>query len=143
MCLRIATPPSYARTYMTMFSVEAMHNGERVPHLAPGLLLLVNSCLVASILADCCCSVNLAYFHVLHFSQPRYRCRRRLTDLDGLECWRYRPLQCHHLLAASTCLTGRSKFDVQIFSVKIFAVCTIQKFPTIQYNVCSYCINRY
>ena len=42
---------------------------------------MANSHLVGSILADRCCSVNLAYFHLSHFPQPRY-CRR-LTGVDG------------------------------------------------------------
>ena len=36
--------------------------------------------LVCGILADCCCSVNLAYFHLSHFPQAHYRCL--LSDVD-------------------------------------------------------------
>ena len=44
-------------------------------------LKMTNGCLVGGILANHCCSVNLAYFHSLHFPQPRYRCR--LTGVDA------------------------------------------------------------
>ena len=42
---------------------------------------MTNSHLVGGILADRCCSMNLAYCHLSHFPQTHYR--RRLTGVDG------------------------------------------------------------
>ena len=84
---------------------------------------MTNSHLVGGILADRCCSMNLAYCYLSHFPQTRYH--RRLTGVDGSTgVWKAVqtleiPLQTPSLARASTCSIAHSKFDV---TIKIFAV---------------------
>ena len=42
---------------------------------------VTNRRLLSGILANRCCSVNLAYFHLSHFPQAHYH--HRLTGVDG------------------------------------------------------------
>ena len=124
-----------------------MHNGKRVRLQCWYLVLCCwqkfrNSRLVGGILAvvaslagpeparlDRCCWVNwLTFICRTSHAESRYRsmqangCRRVHWSLEGRSKARNTVIKPHCLLAASTCSIARSKFDVKISMVKIFAV---------------------